>query len=299
MTIIAVASAKGGVGKTTTAVSLASGLANIHATTLIDFDPQGQVTLSFGLGVYGGVYEWLIANQPLSTCLVAGRPEKLSLLPGDSRSWAVERLHGELGPFNTLVAQLRRAASIFCRPEGDNDTLSSSGRQHIKVSMALPRMAGDRDGFVVIDTAAGGLLQQAALAVADQVIVPFKPEALGVDGVQQSLAVIKQLAPTAEITVLPVAYDQRLREHRNNVADLRGELEQWHGRDYGCEERFVIPSRIAVAEAVANGKTIWEFEAKSLDTVRVGYSFLLGRVMSLAQGNGGEQMEAIDGKGQP
>ena len=254
MTIIAVASAKGGVGKTTTAVSLASSLANLYGTTLLDFDPQGHVTLSFGLGVWSGVYDWLIAQEEFKHCLVAGRPQRLSLMPGDSRTWAVEHYFGDQTRFAELVKKLRGLV----------------WQQEFLESQDSP--------FFVVDTAAGGLLQQAALAVADQVIIPYKPEALGVDGVFQSLDVVRQLAAGAKITVLPVAYDRRLSEHRRNVGMVVDHL----GAEIALGEDQAIPARIAVAEASSSGQTIWEYPQKSLESVRVGYSLLLARVLALA-----------------
>lgn len=258
--IVVVASSKGGVGKTTTSVSLAASLANLYPTTLMDFDAQGQVAFSFGQPVNSGVYNWLVAEQAITRCLVAGRPDNLKLLPGDSGIWAIERLFGKKEDFDRLVNHLQRAC------------------------WALPRLGSEPngEGYVVIDTAAGGLLQQAALAVADQVVIPFRPEAAGVDGVYQSLEIVKQLAPNAKITVLPAAFDARLREHRGNVEELEVELTTAFGDNLGCDVEAAIPARIAVAEAVAVGKTIWEHENKALLPVRLAYSHLLARVLQLA-----------------
>jgi hypothetical protein len=80
------------------------------------------------------------------------------------------------------------------------------------------------------------------------------------------------------LTVLPVAYDQRLREHRLNMQDLCQRL----GESVAMRDEFAIPARISVAEATSLGRTIWEHNAPGIQPVRVGYSYLLGRVMSLA-----------------
>lgn len=244
MTIITVASSKGGVGKTTCSVSLASGLANLVDALLVDLDPQGHAALSFGLPVRSGLYDWLVEEMPLASCVLSGRPVGLTLLPGDSLTKTVERLYASEQEFERLIERLR----------------------------SLPH------DMVILDTAAGGVLQEAALAAADQVVVPFRPETLGLDGVYTTMDLCNQLAPAADITLLPTAFDARLREHRLNLQELR---ERW-GDDYGLEEEFAIPARIAVAEAVALGKTIFEHNARGIEAVRVGYSHLMGRVMAKA-----------------
>ncbi len=66
MYIFALANQKGGVGKTTTAVTLASGFAqNNKNTLLVDLDPQGHVAFSFGLDKQAGLYRWVVMEEAL------------------------------------------------------------------------------------------------------------------------------------------------------------------------------------------------------------------------------------------
>lgn len=256
MTIITVASTKGGVGKTTTATALAAGLAQIENTLLVDLDPQGQVSLHFGLPLRSGVYHWLMGDLPLEDCVYHGRPPSLAVLPGDSMTKA-----------------------LFARFQG------AHGSHHI-----AGRLRGLLGAFTVIDTAAGGLLQEAALMAADQVVIPFRCEAPSIDGLFASLELVKQLAPDALLTLLPTDFDMRLREHRNALL----ELQQTLSPTLGIEEMYAIRHRIAVAEAAANGCTIWEYNGGSgLVDVRVGYSYLIGRVLRLA-GYDGSQAELLE-----
>lgn len=260
MTIITIASNKGGAAKTTTAVSLAAGLANFGSSLLIDGDPQGHVSLSFGLPVRSGLFDWLVQGLPLRDCTLSGRPNALTILPGDSLTKTVERLFGESTEFARLVETLR----------------------HLHAPM------------VVIDTAAGGLFQEAALAAADQVVIPFRAEALGLDSMFQTLELIRQLAPRASVTLLPTAFDVRLSEQRDNLAMVKNEF----GADYGLGDDwndYVIRQRIAVAEAVSFGKTIWEYNGSGIKEARRGYSVLVGRVMRLAGRERVAEGKVIDG----
>lgn len=246
-TKIAVASNKGGAGKTTTSASLAAGLANHKGVLLVDGDPQGHISLSFGLPVRSGLYDWLVLDLPLADCTLTGRPHNLKILPGDSLTKAVERLFGVEDEFVRLVAKLR----------------------------ALPQP------YVIFDTAAGGLFQEAALAAADQVIVPFRCETLGIDSMFQTLELIRQLAPGVPVTLLPTAFDVRLSEQKDNLQRVVNEF----GPEYGLDrdwDAYVIRNRTAVAQAVSFGKTIFEYNAEGIKDVRRGYSVLVNRVMALA-----------------
>lgn len=261
MTIITVTNNKGGVAKTTTSVSLAAGLANAERALLIDGDPQGHVALSFGLPVRSGLFDWTVRGLPLRDCTLSGRPEGLTILPGDSLTKTVERLHGDSTEFDRLVARLR----------------------------GLPHP------YVVIDTAAGGLFQEAALAASDQVIIPFRAETLGIDSMFQTRELIRQVAPTAQVTMLPTAFDMRLAEQRENLQMVVNEFGPTYGLDRDWDS-YVIRNRVAVAQCTSYGQTIWEYNGggQGIKDVRRGYSVLIGRVMALA-GRVAEEGKVLNG----
>jgi chromosome partitioning protein len=237
MTVVTVASNKGGTGKTTTAVSLSSALATLDSVILVDLDAQGHAALSLGLDNRSGVFDWLAVNQPLTNCLLYA-PGDLMVMPGDSRTKLVETYYREqAGGFDLLIERLR----------------------------SLPSQ------WTVLDTAPGGFLQEAALAASDHVIVPFEPETLGLDGVYGTLALIDKLARSASVTLLPVAYDRRIAEHKQSLTELLDEYGSQMVADY-------IPARSAVKAAIAHGESIWAYQHPRLGDVRVAYAKLVDRV---------------------
>lgn len=120
--IIAIGNQKGGVGKTTTAVHLARGLAlRGHRTLLIDLDPSAGATIHLGVcpDEYHGVFRLLTGEAELDDCIVdhAEMPrlaERLSLMPASRRLETIDRRLGEANrfgnPADILVAPNRTAA---------------------------------------------------------------------------------------------------------------------------------------------------------------------------------------------
>ncbi len=83
--VISIASQKGGVGKTTTAVNLSAAFAQMgYKTLLIDMDPQGGVAASFGMSRYdikGGILEMFTENMPIEQTIHVTEIENLYVIP--------------------------------------------------------------------------------------------------------------------------------------------------------------------------------------------------------------------------
>lgn len=244
MKTIVVASAKGGVTKTVTAVSVAYFLSTKGKTLIIDFDPQGQVALCFGLGPTSGVFDWLTGTRVLPDAVVQAREgdSAMWVLPGDSRTKAIEKKYRNLsnGDFAALVAAIGKVGEWF--------------------------------DYVVIDTAPSGVLQEVALAAADEVVVPFRSEVQGVDGAYGTLAMLRELGSAARITLLPSDFFEHISEQARNLSDLTEQM--------GSQIMAPMPvvHRTAVTVAVAEGKTIWEYNGARLEPVREAYQLLCERV---------------------
>ncbi|MFH1921549.1 MAG: AAA family ATPase, partial [Planctomycetota bacterium] len=160
--ILCVANQKGGVGKTTTAINLAAGLARSGAhTLLVDLDPQCNATT--GLGREPTMHHPLVAGMPLAQSLSETGVPRLDLLPG-SRS------------FRDVEALTR-------------DDQSQAARLQHHLSNTL----GGYD-FVLIDCPPSlGPLTRTALASSTEVLMPIQCEYFAMEGLAQMIEVIRQV----------------------------------------------------------------------------------------------------------
>lgn len=227
--IITVTNQKGGVGKTTTAVALATAANQPDRYLLADLDPQGHCAIALGLDPAPHLYHTLTRPRPV--VLPLDDLPRCALLRGNSYT---KRLTPH---FSIDAANLR--------------WLADNANRH-----------------VVFDTAAQGALQEAAITVADHIVIPTRLDFLAVDGVNATVALIHQLNPGAPYTILPVHVDRRLREH-NIILELLAE----HYPPPIIGPR--VPARVAVAEAIAAGQTIWDYPSPRLNDVRAAYRRLL------------------------
>ena len=163
--IFAIANQKGGVGKTTTAVNVAHGLARRGKKVLIvDFDPQGQCATVLGMNPEPCVFNLLIAptGNPHQWVRETGR-ENLHILPGDR---------------TTATAQI---------------VLNAESRDISAVAAVIAPLAQEYD-YIFFDTApsAGGL-QERAIWASRFVIIPTATEFLSSDGLGQIIGLLDDL----------------------------------------------------------------------------------------------------------
>lgn len=233
--ILAVANQKGGVGKTTTAISVAAALAALERRVLlVDLDPQGNTTGGLGFDkrkLVATVYGWLFGTVTFGETVRNTEMAFLSLLPSN---------RDLVGAEVELVSIERREFQLAGRLEPHRQEFD----------------------YILIDCPPSlGLLTLNALTAADGVLVPVQCEYLALEGVSELLSTIarvrENLNRRLSITgILPTMFDERTNLARQVLEEIR--------RHFGEKVlRNVIPRNVRLAEAPSHGKPILLYDVRS------------------------------------
>lgn len=227
---LAVALSKGGVGKTTTAVNLAAGLAaRGQRVLLVDVDTQGQAGRALGVAPTIGLGELAQAEATPEQAIISVRPN-LWLLAG-----------------GRTLSGLRMA--INRREFGGEQTLRE----------ALTPLEGQYD-LVILDTAPGwDTLTVNVLFYAEEILAPVSMEVLTLQGLLEfarNLGPIQKYHPDLSLRyVLPTFVDRRVRKSEEILAQLEA-----HFADQLCEP---VRYNVRLSEAPGYGQTIFEYAPHS------------------------------------
>src|SRR2546425_1731185 len=235
--IVAVTNQKGGVGKTTTAINLATAMAmGGRRVLLVDVDPQGNLTSGVGLkgqrGSAGTIYEALTTDIGDGDGIVLPtRVDNLFLIPADRNLTGAEI---ELVP---LAARERRLQRVL-------DPLR------------------ERFDYLVIDCPPSlGLLTLNALVAADAVLIPLHCEYFALEGLAELVGTIRRVRaafnPALDIEgVLLTMVDERTNLGQQVAADVRQFFKE-------KVFRTVIPRNVRLGEAPSHGMPVLLYDVKS------------------------------------
>ena len=230
--IIAFANQKGGVGKSTSAINVAAGIAlKGKKVLLVDCDPQGNTTSGVGINkknMKNSTYDVLISRREAASAVVKTEVENLYVMPSN----------------------ISLAGAEF-------ELVDTENREQ-RLKKALAPLRPDYDMIIIDCPPSLGLITVNALVASDGLIVPMLCEYFSLEGLAQLLMTVKEIKrrynPTLELVgILITMYNGRLNLSHEVTAELK---------KYYSDKLFktVIPRSVKVSEAPGFGEPIQYYE---------------------------------------
>lgn len=225
MRTVAITNLKGGVGKTTTTISLGAGLAlKGLRVLLVDVDAQGNLAMALGLEPRRTLYDVLVDGKPIDQCLTPARPN-MDLLASDDTLMMAQ----------PLLAQRSDWAHLLGR--------------------SLKSVASHYDVALIDCSPSMSVLNASALMAANDVVVPTLLEHLALRGIEMLERQLSRLGSGRVGCIVPTMFDSRQRQAHALLGELR--------RHYGSRVAPPIRVNVRLSEAPASGKTIYEHDPRS------------------------------------
>lgn len=232
--ILAIANRKGGVGKTTTAVNIATAMAAAGKKVLIvDLDPQGNASTSMGIDKKGASvssYEVLLGIKKLTDAVVWTDVPNFSMIPSSA---------------NLAAAEIE---------------LVSMSNREFALKNALQKEAVNYD-YILIDCPPSlSLITVNALVAADGVIVPLQCEFLALEGIADLIKNINIIKKNFNPKLMLHGVVLTMYDKRNNLTQMvEDDVRNFFGKKV---YDTVIPRNVKISEAPSHGKPVLLYDFK-------------------------------------